>query len=73
MRIRPRAAFGLDQPVKCPGIFVSAEEALRKEHGALAKMNRIMMDREGRILELKHEVNELLKELNRPPRYSATR
>lgn len=47
------------------------ETALSREKEALAQMNQAMMGREARILELKHEVNDLLKELGRPPQYGA--
>lgn len=46
-----------------------AEEALKKEKEALAMMNKVMMNREDRILELKQEVNELLAALGKPPKY----
>lgn len=47
------------------------EQALKQERNDLAKMNRVMMDREERILELKRQVNDHLKELGRPPQYQA--
>ena len=46
-----------------------AEQALQEEKAALENMNKVMMNREDRILEIKKEVNELHKELGRPPRY----
>ena len=46
------------------------EETLRREHEQLVKMNNIMIDREQRIVELKREVNDLLKSLQQPPRYN---
>ena len=46
-----------------------AERALKEEKAALEDMNKVMMNREDRILEIKKEVNELHKELGRPPRY----
>lgn len=45
------------------------EKALEEERQQLKTMNRFMMDREGRVLELKREVNALLKELNRKAIY----
>lgn len=47
----------------------AAVEALKKEGEDLKRMNHIMMDRESRILELKHEVNALLEEFGRPKKY----
>lgn len=35
----------------------------------LRRFNAILLDREMRILEVKHEVNELLSQLGQPPRY----
>ncbi len=46
-----------------------ALEALRKEKEQLEQLNRVMMDREQRVLEMKQEVNELLSALNTPPKY----
>lgn len=46
-----------------------ALEALKKERDALEAANKVMFDREGRVLELKDEVNALLKELGRDPKY----
>ena len=47
------------------------EERFKKDKEALERQNKIMMDREGRVVELKREVNALLRELGRPPAYSA--
>ena len=47
------------------------EVALQQEKQALEQLNRIMMNREERILELKQEVNALLTELQRPERYGS--
>jgi GAF domain-containing protein len=46
------------------------EEAERENVEKLERMNRLMMDREMRILEMKKEVNKLCKELGRPEPYS---
>ena len=46
-----------------------ALEALKKEKKELERMNSAMMDRERRVLQLKEEVNALLDELKRPPKY----
>ena len=46
-----------------------AEEALR-EKASLEAMNRIMMNREERILELKQEIDALLREFGRPAKYN---
>lgn len=48
-----------------------AAKNLAKEKKALEEVNMLMLGREGRILELKREVNDLLKELGRPAQYSA--
>lgn len=47
------------------------ETALKREKDDLQKANQVMIDREERVLELKHQVNDLLKELGRPPQYQA--
>lgn len=49
----------------------AALQALQEEQKALKTMNQIMLGREERILELKREVNALLAELRRPPKYTA--
>ena len=46
-----------------------AEECL-KQKDALEDMNRFMMGREERVIELKQEVNHLLGELGRPAKYA---
>ena len=45
------------------------EAALKAEKAALETMNKVMMDREGRIVELKREVNLLLEAGQQPKRY----
>lgn len=47
----------------------AAIEALQKEKAHLETLNKVMMNREERIVELKHQVNALLEELGRPPQY----
>ena len=47
------------------------EETLRKDKDALERDMKIMMDREGRVVELKQEINALLQELGRPKKYTA--
>ena len=47
-----------------------AEEALKKEKLQVEEMNQVLMDRESRILEMKREINELLKEFGRAAKYS---
>ena len=47
------------------------EAALAEEKAALEKVNRIMMDREERILELKQEINQLLQASGNAKKYDA--
>lgn len=49
-----------------------AEEQLRKSVEDLGRLNRSMLGREERVLELKKEINHLLAELGRPARYQKT-
>ena len=44
-------------------------KALKSEKDELVKMNSVMINREERVVELKQQVNALLKELGRPPQY----
>ena len=46
-----------------------AEEELRKRTEELETFNRVMVDRELRIIEMKEEVNQLCEELGRAPAY----
>ncbi|HOW96763.1 MAG TPA: PAS domain-containing protein [Kiritimatiellia bacterium] len=48
-----------------------AEHQLRENMEEIARMNKVMMNREERVLELKREVNRLLAEAGRPPRFEA--
>jgi PAS domain S-box-containing protein len=46
-----------------------AEEKIREQLEELERWHDLTLDRETRTLELKHEVNELLRRLNEPARY----
>lgn len=46
-----------------------AEERIQRTMADMARMNRAMVGREDRVLELKQEVNRLLRELGRSARY----
>ena len=48
----------------------AAEEKMRQTVEDLGRLNRSMLGREERVLELKGEVNQLLKDLGRATRYS---
>jgi hypothetical protein len=54
---------------KAEAALRNGEEALKKKNQELAAQNAIMMDREGRILELKREVNALCEQAGVSPRY----
>ncbi len=47
----------------------AAEAALNEQVEELRRWSALTLGREGRVLDLKHEVNELLGALGRPPRY----
>lgn len=47
-----------------------ADEEIRRQLQELQRWHEAMLGREERILELKHEINELLDRLQQPPRYS---
>jgi hypothetical protein len=47
--------------------------ALQEKVAELERMNRLMIGRENRMLELKREVNELCAQLKWPERYAAPR
>ena len=49
-----------------------AEAQLNEQIGELRRWHTATLGREGRILDLKHEVNELLAQTGLPPRYSST-
>ena len=46
-----------------------AEEEIKAQLRELQRWHEVMLGREGRNLELKREVNELLAQLKQPPRY----
>ena len=48
-----------------------AERLLKTERDELARINALMIGREERIVELKREINGLLQQLNRPPKFNA--
>lgn len=45
------------------------EEELKKKVEEVEKFNKVMMGREKRIIELKKEINDLLKSLGKTPKY----
>lgn len=52
------------------GLYKSEAEAKFAEQcDVLRRLNVILMEREMRIIEVKHEVNELLAQVGQPPRY----
>lgn len=46
-----------------------AEEKMAEQLHDLQRWHNVMLDREGRLIELKREVNELLGQAGKPPRY----
>lgn len=46
-----------------------AEDEIRKKLAEIEKLNRFMIGREQRVIELKHEVNDLLRKQGQPLRY----
>lgn len=46
-----------------------SQERLRESLDEIERFNRAMLGREERVLQIKREVNDLLAELGRPPRY----
>lgn len=46
-----------------------AEEDLKQKMAEVEKANRFMLDRESRVVELKEEINALLKQLSQPAKY----
>jgi integral membrane sensor domain MASE1 len=50
--------------------LMTAEKALQSRVNELQRWHTVTVDREGRMLELKSEVNDLLKEAGRPVKYS---
>ena len=57
------------QVARARGALRNAVEDAKRANEELEGFNRAMVGREGRVIELKEEVNQLLGELHRPPRY----
>jgi PAS domain S-box-containing protein len=70
IKIGPRETAGVGAIVVEVTERKRALQALERERARLQQENAVMFGRETRIIELKQEVNALLKELNRGPRYS---
>lgn len=51
----------------------SAQRKIMAQISELRRWHEATIGREGRVLELKREVNELLKELGKPPRYESVK
>lgn len=74
--VRGQALWDKDgQPIRMTGSTTDiterkrAEEKIQEQLAELRRWYRATLDREGRIIELKREVNELLLQAGRPPRY----
>ncbi len=46
-----------------------AEDSVNRQLDELRRWQEVMLEREGRVMELKKEINELLRELGRPEKY----
>jgi hypothetical protein len=49
----------------------TAEEKIIRQIEELKRWHKITMEREDRILQLKNEVNHLLRDSGKPPRYAS--
>ncbi|MBI4708104.1 MAG: PAS domain-containing protein [Candidatus Omnitrophica bacterium] len=49
--------------------FKKMQEGLQDKLGQLEKFNKVMLGREQRVIELKAEINNLLKKIGEPPKY----
>ena len=67
---RDRSVAGVHVIFRDITVRKQVEEALRAEKEKLERIDRVMMDREQRVLELKREVNELLVKLGQPIKYA---
>ncbi len=47
----------------------AAEEKIRTTLSELERLNRVMMNREERVIELKREINSICQQAGIPPRY----
>ena len=52
--------------------LLAKTQELQKTNQELEQFNRMAVNREGRMIQLKREVNELLEELKRPSRYDVS-
>ena len=48
-----------------------AEDTLKQQLDELRRWNEVVLGREGRVLELKQEINKLLELLGKPPKYTS--